>query len=563
MVKLQNEDDVLNPEFRKKVLEEIVLGAENLARKNSELRKHEIYRDMNRKWVIEALINENFKPSTLKQMENRSTNISICKKIINKLAQAYMGGVKREVPENEKATESVDALGEALDFDSAMKKADRYRQLFRNTEVLVVPKKDTYASEGNEGAEPKDRYCLSVRILAPWEYDVIEDPNDLTKKMVLIVSDFPNRGSLQIPLSGVDAIRASQGYRNTGSVNLHGGDGKDQIIADSPSDKGSDESNRQFIWWTDKYHFTTNINGLIVKHPEGNKNPIGRLPSVTVCGDQDGSFWARGGEDVIEGSILINKLLTDINFISFVQGWGQLVIMGKDLPNKIEGGPDNAFIFPMREGDPTPNVFYATSNPPIDKWGETVKMSLALLLSTNNLSPRSISANLDANDMASGIALLIDQSELTVDIQDTQKIFQDKEPYIWEVIRRWHAYYGKLDALVEKLQIIPQFDDSGVKIKFHQIKAVVSEKEKLEALKARKDLGLNTQAELIQMDNPDLTMDEAKAKAKEAQAEKQQAADEAMKSMVKNGVGITNGNKPPDKEGQNGKPNAKPFPPKA
>lgn len=549
MLKLQNEDDILNPDFRKRVLDEIVQGDENLARKNSELRKHEIYRDMNRKWVLEALIRENFKPSTLKQMENRSTNISICKKIVNKLAQAYMGGVKREVPEDEKSTESVSALGEYLDFDTAMKKADRYRQLFRNTEVLFVPKKDTYASEEAK----KDLYTLCVRVLAPWEYDVIEDPYDNTKKKVLIISDFPERATMQIPMSGTDAVRASQGFRGASVVTLHGGDGKDQTIADSSADKGTDRDTRQFIWWSDKYHFTTDIHGNIVKSPEGNQNPIGRLPSVTVCGDQDGSFWAKGGDDVVEGSILINKLLTDINFISFVQGWGQLVILGKDLPNKIEGGPDNAFVFPMNEGDPTPNVFYATSNPPIDKWGETVKMTLALLLSTNNLSPRSISASLDASDASSGIALLIDQSELTTDIQDVQKIFQDKEPPMWEILRRWHEYYSKLSALTEKLQIIPVFEDSDVKLKFHQIKAVVSEKEKLEALKMRKDLALNTQAELIQMDNPDLTPEQAEEKAKAAQDERAKAAEDAMKSMVKSGVGIVNGKKapvPPNKEGK-------------
>ncbi len=555
MPKLQDEKDILLEAFRKQVLDEMVNGPENLNRKNYELRKHEIYRDMNSKWVLDALIRENYKPSTIAQMANRATNVSICRKIVNKLAQAYMGGVSRELPDDEKSQEAIGELAEYLDFDSVMKKADRYRQLFRNTEVMIVPKVDSTDEE-------EKKYYLCPKVLAPWEYDVIEDPDDLTKKKVLILADFPERQSFQVPLSGVDAVRASQGFRNVNAINLGASDGKDQTIADSGDDKGNEK--REFIWWSDNYHFTTDINGKIIKSPgAGHVNPIGRLPSVTVCGDQDGNFWAQGGDDIIDGSILINKLLTDINFISFVQGWGQLVITGKDLPNRIEGGPDNALVFEVREGDPAPNVFFATSNPPIDKWLETVRMSLAMILSTNNLSPRSISASLDVSNAASGVAILIDQSEVTTDIEDVQKIFQDKEPEIWEVIRRWHGYYYGLKALNEELTEIAPFENADVKLKFHAVKPVVTEKEKLEAIKLRKELALNTQAELLMIDNPDLTKEEAEEKADAANKERQENQAEAMKNMVKSGVGIVNPNKagakdvPFKKVGEaNGRPNS-------
>ena len=79
-MKLRNESDILDEAFRKIVISEI-LGEENIQRKNKQLRKHEIYRDMNQKWVLDALAKESFKPSTLKQMENRSTNVSVCRKI--------------------------------------------------------------------------------------------------------------------------------------------------------------------------------------------------------------------------------------------------------------------------------------------------------------------------------------------------------------------------------------------------------------------------------------------------------------------------------------------------
>ena len=503
-MKLRNESDILDEAFRKIVISEI-LGEENIQRKNKQLRKHEIYRDMNQKWVLDALAKESFKPSTLKQMENRSTNVSVCRKIVNKLAQAYTGGVSRMVINDEVSEFSINELAKYLDFDSVMKKLDRYRQLFRNTQLMILPRVGSLDDNGDP------IYYLSMRVLAPWEYDVIENPDDLTQAKCVILTDFTDRSTHEPQELSGDATRASQGFRTGFKLRLTEGDQVDQVIADSPEDKGAEK--REFIWWSDLYHFTTDVHGRITKSPDGSINPIEKLPFINITGDQDGNFWAAGGDDVVEGSVLINKLLTDVNFISFVQGWGQLVITGKDLPNRIEGGPDNALTFDVREGDPNPSVFYATSNPPIQNWLETIKMTLAMVLSTNDLSAKSISASLDSSNAASGIAMLIDQSEITASLQDVQKVFQDKEPVIWEVIRLWHLLYSSQQQLEDDLQEIPIFSSSKVKVKFHQVKPLISEKEKLEVLKMRKDLGLNTQAELIQMDNPDLTTDEAEARA--------------------------------------------------
>jgi hypothetical protein len=113
-------------------------------------------------------------------------------------------------------------------------------------------------------------------------------------------------------------------------------------------------------------------------------------------------------------------------------------------------------------------------------------------------------------EQAQEVLKLVDRLEQD---EDVQKVFQDKEPIIWEVIRLWHLLYSSKQQLEDDLQEIPVFSSSKVKVKFHQTKPLISEKEKLEVLKMRKDLGLNTQAELIQMDNPDLTMDEAEERA--------------------------------------------------
>lgn len=508
-MKIRSEEDLLNLDVRKKIIEDI-LGSENENRKMGELRRHEVYRDKIKKWVLHSLLNEGFKPETIAQMENRASNISICRKIVNKLAQTYIGGVERKV-DDASSQLSIDALADELDVNTALKKSDRYRQLFKNTSVQVVARRCMEPLE--DGYEEK--YTIALKVLAPWEYDVVQDYYNPEKAMAFILTDFPERHNFVI-----DSIDGSQGYRSGMEFDMNRGDRKEQSIADDPSDTGIEK--RTFIFWSNKYHFTCDLGGQILQMVEDNQNlnPIGILPFVDIHMDQDGEYWAQGGEDLIDGSILVNKELTDLNFVTFHQGFGQLVISGKDLPKKIEGGPNNAMLFDVREGDPTPQVFYATSNPPVESWLNKIKSQLAMLLSTNDLAPRLISASLDASNVESGISKLIENSEVTASHQDVQNIYQDAEPYMWEVIRRWHSLYAESSLLKEDLQLIPVFTDSNVKVKFIQTKPIVSEKENLEVLKLRKELGLDTLAGIILKDNPDLSKEEAEQKAKEVQEEK-------------------------------------------
>lgn len=531
-----DEKQILDKDFRAQVIKEIVLGQENIARKNAMLRRHEIYRDKNSKWVMNAIEKEGFKAVTVEQMRNRASNISIARKIVNKLARTYVGGVDREAAD-ETSQVSIDLLADELDFDTKMKKSDRYRQLFKNTMVFPVPVLS---------AREPGKYKIIMRVLAPWEYDVIEDPNDRTQARVVVLTQFLERGLEQV----TDALVGAGGRRVFKNVSSSS-DGRDQIIADSAADegKGADGSgrHRQFIFWSDSYHLTCYKDGTIVPgtgEPD-NSNPIGMLPPTNVASDQDGHFWAEGGDDVVEGSILINKKMTDINFISFVQGWGQMVVAAKNIPKQLVGGPDNAFLFEIQDGDPDPKVYFASSNPPILDWLETVDRFLRMLLTTNDLSSSDISGKLDANNAQSGIAMIIESADVISSAKDNQKLFQDKEPEIWEVVRRWHELYSSRNALVKAQQVIPAFKDSNVKLKFVEVKPPVSEKEKLENMKLRKDLGIATLVDLIKLDNPDLSEEQAEAKAKEIAESNKAAQEKAVGDLAKNitdNGGIKNGN---------------------
>lgn len=532
------EEEILELRVRKKIIDEIT-GPENVARKNEALKRYDIYRDNTVKWVIEKLSKEGLKAETLEQMSNRAANVSICRKIVNKLARCYVGGVQR-TSDGEANQLALDSITKLLELDSKMKKADKYRELFKNAMIQIVPELV------GESDEKVPKHKLKMKVMAPWQYDVVENWRDHELPRVVILSDFTerNRG---IPTSGTPALS----------------DGRDQAIADNPEDQGAG-CKRKFIWWSGKYHFTTDDKGTIINElsPDDRLNPIQMLPFVKVSEDQDGEFWAKGGEDLIDGSILVNTLLTDMFSLAYIQGWGQMVVIGDNIPELLTGGPHNAIVIaPNPSSTVQPKVEFVSANPPLDMWMKSVEQYVALILSTNNLSPSNLSAKLDASTFPSGVSMLIEQSEATGNVEDKQKVFQDVEQSSGEIIEAWQNYLFERDALTPEWMDLGKLQNLDINLKFTHSKPPITEKEKLETIKLRQELGLNEMVDLIQMDNPDLTKEEAEEKLKRIMEEKLnrmnsmlvQGLKQATTPPVDGGTPPTDGGTPPEKGQPNGK----------
>lgn len=527
MIRMFKDEDMLNEAWRAQVIQEIK-GQENTDRKHDSLRIYEVLRDRVKKWVMEALQKEGLKDETLVQMENRCSNISIFRKVINKLARLYVGGVERSIEENNDAEQAIDDLAKLMDFDTRLKKADRYRQAQKNCAIQVIPELDSLQS-----TEAQKKYNLKLRVYSPWQYDVIEDHNDRETARCIVVSDFVDRNKSQgdhIPDSGKDGRQG--GLR----PNFHQGDRKDQIIADHPDDAG--QSYETYIWWNQKYHFTTDNAGKIINDlsPENRLNPIQYMPFATVSTDQDGQYWAQGGDDLIDGSILVNQLITDMFSLQYIQGWGQLVITGKNVSSRrIDGGPHTAIIMDHDEDDPQPSAKYISASPPIGDWLQSIEQYVALLLTTNDLSVNTVSTKLDMANFPSGVAMIVDQAEAVNSTEDSEKEFRKAERELWEITKRWQNLMLEKKALTKEFEEIGKIENAEVNVKYHEIKPIMSEKEKLENIKVRKDLGINEEIDLIIMDNPEMSREEAEAKLMTIKAEKLNNMKEVMQNALDSG----------------------------
>lgn len=506
MISIPNDEVILDEATRKLAIEYFISDDESKCRVNEAIRRHNVYNDKTSDEVIKKLAEEVSKES-LAQMANRAANISVGRKVVDKLAQSYVGGVKRTAqdPQDQKA---VDDLSRAMVLDTKLKKLDRSFELQKNSLFMVLPYKSIENGESDESA----KYILKASCYEPYRYHLISDSQDEEQARVVVIED--SRSYVDKEINGIPST--ADGHNTEGfKMEYHGS-------------KANSKNESQFIWWSSKYHFTTDVHGKIIqgKSPEDGLNPINKIPGFLVAENQDGHAWGKGGQDLIDGAILINLLITDMFCIANVQGWGQLVLIGKNIPKEIQVGPHKAIRLETQDGDTPPSVTYETANAPLDQWMSMVEQYTALVLSTNHLSPSTVSAKLDARSPASGISMLIEQAESTLDLEDRQKIYQDKEREMWEIIRRWQEVYN--GSFAAPFNEIPVLKSSDVSVRFMRTKPVITEDQKLQNIKLRQELGINTLVEIIKLDDPDLTDEEAEEKLLKITAEKIKNTREAM-----------------------------------
>lgn len=521
-MQITSEEDILDPAIRKSLLLDIVDG-EEVDRRDECLKAHEIYHDRQGEYVAQALQQEGMSEAAIVHMTNRSPSLSILRKLINKKARVYGRAPERKLDgasvdaDGEKVAASqqglLDELAQELELDMTMKKANRWLELHKNTLVHVKPVRDRDASReaGN------DLMGLRLEVWNPSVYSLIADPDDETRPLVVIFSWFDDNTA-----SGVQSNSTSE-YRD--------GDSIQQGIGGPSRDKGETDHGDEgvFVWWSPSFNFTTNSKGEIIDSafPEASdfmeqvRNPIGMLPFVNFTKDQNMNIWAEGGMDLVNGATLINVLLADLYYISKFQGMGLLTITGKDIPKNIGINPHQALVIPHEEGDPQPQVSFASSNPPIAAHISMIEQLTAMLLTTNDLEPGAISGTLSATNASSGIQEIIQRSEPTSAIEDDQAIFIRREPRIMKLAVAWAKVLTDAGIANEKTKEFSKLTDTDYTLILPEPEPFANEEARINAIIKKKDAGLMTTIAALRELNPEMDMDMARRTLEEIKAEKE------------------------------------------
>lgn len=487
-MKIFNEDQLLSAQFRKQIIKDIN-SSENQKRKQEAKKRYDLLKDDCKKYVVERLEKELSK-STVDEMIHRASNISIFRKIIEKKSRVYQDGVTRSIsPEYQ---QNLDNLIDATNINVVLKSVNKVLEAQKNCALQIVPYE----------CEISGNMKLKLNVLHPYLYDVIEDFNNPERARCFIFSYWSSEQANEYEGEGLYS-----GVRSNSPHEYKESDGKDQIIADFDDNK----EKKYYVFWSNKYHFTTNEKGEVIQglQSEDYLNPIGVMPVVFFSLDQDGEFWAKGGSDLVDGSILINLLLTDLYHIAKVQGMGLFYMFGKHIPETIKVGPNTALTMQVQDGDPTPQIGFASSNPPLQQHLDLINSYIKNLLSTNYLDPGDVTGDMTGS-ASSGIQEMIKRSEVVQIIDDQKELFRDKEYEVFNILNLWINNLFERGVLDESLSecILNEIPS----VRFNSSQEFMTEEQKLNIIEKRRNLNLDSELDSLKRDNPDLTQEDAEKK---------------------------------------------------
>jgi hypothetical protein len=518
-MKVKLEADLLNASIRQAVIDDILNSPEAKARKDEHLRRGEAFRDRTKEHVL-RLLRKEMGTETASEMQHRTPNLGIVKKVIGKKARVYKDRPVRKA-EDEAGQELLDQAVEVLSMDSLMKQVNALVELHLNIFVMLLP----YQSR-KDGL-----WCVAASILDPTRFDVVEDENEPTEPMAVITSYFRDQNGFL------------QDYRT--------GDATSSTIAEASASKGK-ELKQFFVWWSDNFHFTTDEQGVIVQAPDGNVNPFGCIPGVSFAKGQNGQFWAEGGEALVDNAILFGLLMADMNYSAKYQSIGIGYVKGKGPLSSVNVGPSRFIKMAYEEGDPVPEIGFATPSPALDSNMAMLEQFLSMMLTSEGLEPGSITGKLDAGGAAtSGVQEIIMRSEPTSIIEDEQQLYKEAEPELVEVLAKIVAAY-KPDMLDEDLRELAGMPlDFDYDLSFQAPAPLMTEKERLELFKLKKETGFYSDDELMEYLFPDLDQETRAAKLTEIAARREAMA--AALKPVKGALGdkeekLDDEGKPKDEE---------------
>jgi hypothetical protein len=463
--------DLTELSVRKRIIAEIN-GDDNKARREESLRRFEVYKQRQEKFIIDKLESE-FSPKTVREMR-KILSINLAPRIINQLASIYNTAPERTFGDDlsEQQVEQLNELYEYARVDNKMLQANRYLKLNDQVILQVVPR----------GGIPQ------VRVLLPHHVDVIPDEMQPELPYAYIISIFDKYDYLTS--NSPTSVSKLNPYDATYSTT----DGINQSIADQEDYKAS---LHRYEVWTKDFNFIMDGNGKVVS--EDNINPIGKLPFVDVSCEKDFEFWIRSGNGIIDFAVDFGVQLSDIANIIRLQGYAQAIISSENEPSQICVGADKVIFLQLDPNRPEMKPSFEFANPGSDLQSglDFLEMSLRLFLTSKGIDPKTISGKLDAQNFSSGVERLLSMVDKFEASKTDIELMRYAEEQVFQLLVEWSNIYQGTDNLIPDLQIATLPDDMDVTINYIKPEAIQTKIELEDSVIKLLDNGLITRQKAL------------------------------------------------------------------
>jgi hypothetical protein len=290
-------------------------------------------------------------------------------------------------------------------------------------------------------------------------------------------------------------------------------DNANQVIGDKDD---YEKSLERYITWDKEKNFVFDGNGNMVG--EVLPNPINELPFIDVSGGKDFEYFVRCGQPLIDFTIQYNGALSDLAQLVKMQAFGQAVLAtSKDLmPSQLTIGVNKVIHLPIDPNSPVqPKFEFVTAQPDVSGSLSAVENLLSNFLSSRGLDPKLVNGKAETSKYNSGIDRLLSMiSDLEASKQDVE-VFREVEQKLYELLKAWSRATFGTDGQILSF-IIPE--DSEIVVKYYEPTMIQSEKEKLENLQLKKELGLVSKKMMIK-EYYDMNDDQADEKLEEIESE--------------------------------------------
>jgi hypothetical protein len=457
----------LDKDFRIKIIKDIK-SPENISRKKKSYKEFDCYMDNLKRYVDDAIVTQ-FSAKT-KSMMPVVASINLVKRIIDQQSTIYLEPPERVfigTIDDDQVT-FLRWLYKDLGFDSKSLKAERIFNLQNQTHV--------YFRIVNNRILMQPIYAHNL--------DVVESSDNPEEAEAYIISNFDKS----------DMVASDK-------IN--------QIIADNDDFKKSLE---RYTIWTEDYNFVFDGNGDIVGDPEDVYNPLGIIPIVEVSNTKDFTYFPANGSNLINFCIDYNVALSDLMFISRLQGFAQGVISGDkevlDKMTSVEFGAAHIIkLANSPDGNPTKMEFIQRGSD-IQGSIQAIEVLLSTFLTSKGIDPKVVTGKGDALRYSSGIERLLAMVERFEAAKSSFDLFQNYEMRSLEIIKAILNTYNGNRNVLDPRYFISLPDDLSIQVNWRRPELVQSETDKVNILKQKLESGLISPIEAIQFDR-NLSRDEA------------------------------------------------------
>lgn len=242
---------------------------------------------------------------------------------------------------------------------------------------------------------------------------------------------------------------------------------------------------------------------LMIERESDGTNGLGVIPFVYV-NKSEFRLVPLPDSDTLDNTILIPKLLADLNYAVQFQSHSIFVTTDIDLPDDMKMNPDSVWDLKSSEGAEGKQGRVDVLKPTvdIDKVLELIRTTLAMWLEAKNIKAGEMGTQ-RVGDAASGAARMVDEADTTQDRQIQAQMFEVAERDLWELLAVMHNYW--VDAGLIEDQTAKFSADFDVAVEFGDQKPIESDDAKIKNAVQWIQAGLMTKRQAIRELKPTFT----------------------------------------------------------